>query len=655
MSIKSGIHIEDIAPDIEPQDDLFGHMNGKWLDKTEIPSDKSSYGSFQILAEEAEVAVRSILETVAEKASNDEQRKVSDLYESFIDDTAVEELGSSPIKSYLNHVDSVSSISEFLTLLGNLQSQGVAGLFQIFIDADPGNPERYVVQMEQAGITLPDEQYFREEHFEPIREAHRAHVARMLELADLSEPKERAARAVDLENKIASFHWDNVSCRDSIKTYNLTNWQALEQQLSSSNPECNLSEWLRGFELPADTFEELVVRQPSFGIGVTTLLTSSKLQDWKDWLSWQIVHAAAPYLSSQFVDENFNFYGKTLSGAKTLRERWKRGISLVEGLMGEAIGKIYVQMHFPLHAKEKMDIMVGHLLEAYKQSIQDLDWMSEPTKKRALEKLSKFVPKIGYPAKWKDYSSLEIDPKDLWGNVLRGSRWVMLRELLKLGKPVDRTEWFMTPQTVNAYYNPSFNEIVFPAAILQFPFYDPDRDDAANYGSIGAVIGHEIGHGFDDQGSNYDGDGRLANWWTDADREAFDGRTKALINQYSELTPRQTPGHHVNGALTVGENIGDIGGLGIAWKAYQIALDGDEPPVIDELSGAQRFLLSWAQSWREKRRDEEMLRRLATDPHSPAEFRCNQVVRNLDIYHRAFSVCPGNNMWLDPTERIYVW
>ncbi len=655
MSIKSGIHLEEITPDIKPQDDLFGHMNGKWLDATEIPPDKSSYGSFQVLAEEAEVAVRSILDSLAETAANDEQGKVSDLYKSFMNDATVEELGSSPIESYLKEVESITSIDEFLKALGNLQSQGVAGLFQIFIDADPGDPKRYIAHMEQAGITLPDEQYFREKHFEPIREAHHAHIASMLDLAHLSAPNERAYRVVELEKAIASFHWDNVSCRDSIKTYNLMNWQELEHKLSSSNPECDLSKWLSGFEPPADGFDELVVRQPSFGVGVASLLTCAKLQDWKDWLSWQIVHAAAPYLSSQFVDENFNFYGKTLSGAKELRERWKRGVSLVEGLMGEAIGKIYVQTHFPLHAKEKMDTMVGHLLEAYRESIQDLRWMSEVTKKLALEKLSKFVPKIGYPTQWKDYSSLSIDHKDLWGNVLRGSRWVMLRELNKLGKPVDRTEWFMTPQTVNAYYNPSFNEIVFPAAILQFPFYDPDRDDAANYGAIGAVIGHEIGHGFDDQGSNYDGDGRLANWWTDADRESFDERTKALIDQYSELTPRQTSDHHVNGALTIGENIGDIGGLGIAWKAYQIALDGDEPPVVDELSGAQRFFLSWAQSWREKRRDEEMLRRLATDPHSPAEFRCNQVVRNLDIYHQAFSVSPSNDMWLDPTKRIYIW
>ncbi len=654
MNTKAGIDIKELSAEVTPQDDLFGHVNGKWLDKTEIPPDKSTYGSFQVLAEEAEIAVRSILESL-ENAASEEQKKVASLYKSFMDEATIESLGSSPIEHYLLEVEAIDSVGEFLKYLGTLQTQGVTGIFQIFIDTDPGNPDRYMVLMEQSGISLPDEQYFREEHFGPVREAHVSHVATMFELAHLSNSKSRAKRVAELEKAIASFHWDNVKCRDSIKTYNIMTWDELSQTLSSNTSEFDLSKWLDGFQPPEGSFNELVVRQPSFVSGLASLFAQFELQDWKDWLSWHIIHAAAPYLDSRFVEENFNFYGKTLSGAKELRERWKRGISLVEGLMGDAIGKIYVKTHFPTHAKEKMDTMITHLLEAYRQSIEELDWMSESTKKRALEKLSKFVPKIGYPANWKDYSSLEINQKDLWSNVLNGSRWLMQRELHKLGKPVDRSEWFMTPQTVNAYYNPSFNEIVFPAAILQFPFYDPDRDDAANYGAIGAVIGHEIGHGFDDQGAHYDGDGRLSNWWSDADREAFQDRTEGLIRQYDALYPRQTPDHHVNGALTVGENIGDLGGLGIAWKAYQIALDGSETPIVDGLSGAQRFFLSWARSWQEKQRNEEMLRRLATDPHSPVEFRCNQVVRNLDIYYQAFSVSPKDKMWLEPTKRIQIW
>jgi putative endopeptidase len=355
------------------------------------------------------------------------------------------------------------------------------------------------------------------------------------------------------------------------------------------------------------------------------------------------------------VNTNFDFYGKTLTGTPELRARWKRGVSLVEGALGESVGRIYVERHFPEAAKSAMDVLVAHLVEAYRRSITALDWMGPDTRARALDKLDKFTPKIGYPVKWRDYSSLHIDGADLIGNVRATNEFEFQRELGKIGKPLDRDEWFMTPQTINAYYNPGFNEIVFPAAILQAPFFDENRDAAANYGAIGAVIGHEIGHGFDDQGSKYDGDGKLTDWWTADDRAAFEARTASLIAQYDALAPQQVPDHHVNGALTIGENIGDLGGLSIAWKAYVLSLNGAEPPVIDGLTGAQRFFLSWAQAWQIKARDEEVIRLLAIDPHSPNEFRCNQIVRNIDEFYETFDVTETDALWLAPKDRVTIW
>ncbi len=407
--------------------------------------------------------------------------------------------------------------------------------------------------------------------------------------------------------------------------------------------------------VPPKAFAEVVVRQPSFLEGLAPLLTADRLDDWRDWLRWQVIRASSPYLHAEVVAANFDFYGKTLTGTPELRARWKRGVSVVEGALGEAIGRVYVDRHFPGAAKVAMDDLVANLVEAYRRSIVDLEWMTDETRERALDKLGKFTPKIGYPVKWRDYSTLTIDPDDLVLNIRAIAEFDFQRELGKIGKPIDRDEWFMTPQTINAYYNPGFNEIVFPAAILQLPFFDENRDAAANYGAIGAVIGHEIGHGFDDQGSQYDGDGRLTDWWTEDDKAAFQARTASLIAQYEALEPAQLPGHHVNGALTIGENIGDLGGLSIAWKAYLLSLEGAEPPVIDGLTGGERFFLGWAQAWRTKLRDEEALRLLSIDPHSPAEFRCNQIVRNIDVFYSAFGVTERDALWLDPEDRVTIW
>ena len=651
QAIASGINTAELDPGVRPQDDLFRHVNGKWIARTEIPADKARWGSFYLLAEDAEKAVREIILEAQSAEQGTEERKFGDLYASFIDEELVEQIGVTPLAADLASVDAVTSIPVLLGTLGRLERAGVAGAFQLHVDNDPGNPERYLVFIEQAGLGLPDESYYREEKFAAVREAYLAFLVRMFGLAGFTDAASRAKRVFDLETELASHHWDNVESRDSEKTYNLKTWG----QLSALCAGADLDLWLAGIGAPEGSFDEVVVRQPSFVTGLAEALTESRLDAWRDWLRWQVIRSSAAYLSSEFVDANFDFYGHTLTGTPQIRDRWKRGVSLVEAALGEAVGRIYVERHFKPSAKASMDVLVGHLVEAYRESITNLDWMTDETQRRALEKLDKFTPKIGYPVKWRDYSSLAINPDDLIANVRATSEFEFQRELGKIGKPLDRDEWFMTPQTINAYYNPGFNEIVFPAAILQFPFFDESRDAAANYGAIGAVIGHEIGHGFDDQGSKYDGDGRLTDWWTESDRTAFEVRTKSLIEQYNALAPKQVPDHHVNGALTIGENIGDLGGLSIAWKAYLLSLKGSEPPVIDGLTGTERFFLSWAQTWQMKLRDEEAVRLMAIDPHSPNEFRCNQIISNIDEYYTAFGVTEGDALWLDPEKRVTIW
>jgi putative endopeptidase len=653
--LPSGIAKDEHDAEVRPQDDLFRHVNGKWIERTEIPADKARYGSFLVLHEEAEKAVREIIEEAQQAEPGTEARKVGDLYASFMNEQRADLLGATPIAAQLVEVSLVNSVESFLDTLGRLERQGVAGLVQLYVDNDPGDPERYLVFVEQGGIGLPDESYFREERFAAVRTAYGAHLERMFALAKLPDAADRAVRVFDLETDLAKAHWNNVDTRDSEKTYNLYAWAD-----AAAASSLDLQVWRDAMGVPEGAFAELVLREPSFVEALGGLLTEERLEAWKDWLAWQVIRSTAAYLSNDFVEANFDFYGRTLTGTPQMRERWKRGVSLVEGAMGEAVGRIYVERHFPPAAKEAMDDLVANLVEAYRESIAALDWMGDETRAKALEKLGKFTPKIGFPVKWRDYSSLQIDAEDLVGNVRATAEFEFNRELGKIGKPIDRDEWFMTPQTINAYYNPGFNEIVFPAAILQYPFFDADRDAAANYGAIGAVIGHEIGHGFDDQGSKYDGDGRLTDWWTEADRAAFEDRTKALIAQYDALTPAQLDGeggddHHVNGALTIGENIGDLGGLAIAWKAYLLSLDGKKPAAVEGLSGAQRFFLSWAQAWQMKGRDEEVIRLLAIDPHSPNEFRCNQIVRNIDEFYTGFGVTDDDALWLDPAERVTIW
>ena len=682
-AFRSGIALDELSDEIRPQDDLFRHVNGAWLERTDIPDDKARWGSFHLIAEQAEKDVHAIVEESQDAEPGTETRKIGDLYSSFMDTARIEALAASPLADKLAAIDAIETIPELLRTTGALEREGAAGgVVHLYVEPDPGNPTRYVPFLVQGGLSLPDESYYRLENFAETRLAFRAHVERMLELAGTSAglsasiPDAAAAadRIVALETEIAERHWDNVRSRDAVATYNLKTWDEVRELAG-----IDLQPWLEGVA-PGheDSFDEVVVYQPSFIEGLGELLTEEHLDAWKDWLRFQVVHAAAPYLSDEFVAENFAFYGTQLTGVPVLRERWKRGVAVTEGAMGEAIGRVYVERHFPPAAKGAMDELVANLVEAYRRSIQDLEWMSPETRERALAKLDAFTPKIGYPVKWKDYAGLEIDATDLVGNVARSHVVEHERQLAKIGQPIDRDEWFMTPQTVNAYYNPLMNEIVFPAAILQFPFFEADRDAAANYGGIGAVIGHEIGHGFDDQGSRYDGDGSLRDWWTDADRTAFEQRTKSLIEQYDVLVPEGLdPQHTVNGALTIGENIGDLGGLGIALQAYRLSLaddpstssgtgpgpspavpepvEGSNGPELDGFTGIQRLLLSWAQIWQQKGRDAETIRLLTIDPHSPNEFRCNQIVRNVDAFYDAFGVTEADALWLPREERVTIW
>jgi putative endopeptidase len=568
-----------------------------------------------------------------------------------MDSAAVNAQGGSPIAGELAQVDSISSLTDFVSTFSKLEAHGTSGIFGTFIYADMKDASTNILYLVQGGISLPDEAYYREEKYADIRTAYLAHITAMFTLAKVSNPAENAAKVMALETSIASHHWDQVKNRDATLTYNKMD----RAQVKALMPAFDWDLYLADGEIPGIVLDSVIVQQPSFFEGLGTILANFDVAAWKAWLKWHIISGAAPYLSDEFTNENFAFFGKTLSGTPELRERWKRAVSMIEGSLGEAVGKVYVQKYFPAEAKARMEKLVANLIEAYRISINELEWMSPDTKVKALEKLGKFRPKIGYPDKWRDYSALQTTPDDLYGNVGRVVKFQRDHELSKIGKPVDRDEWFMAPQTVNAYYNPVMNEIVFPAAILQPPFFGLDHDDAVNYGAIGAVIGHEIGHGFDDQGSKYDGDGALNNWWTDADRAAFEERTKALIAQYDALVPEEAPDVNVNGALTIGENIGDLGGLAIAFKAYQISLGGKPSPVIDGMSGEKRLMLSWAQVWRAKVRPEEMRRRIATDPHSPAEFRCNQILKNFTPFYQEFGVTEKDALWLEEQARVQIW
>ncbi len=662
---RSGIDLSHVDQQTRPQDDLFGHVNGRWLADYAIPADRATDGAFRSLYDRAEAQVRDLITGAATAATSDsaaasspgtDQQRIGDLYASFMDEATVERIGAAPLLDELAAIDAAADADALAAVIGGMQRSGVGGGTGAYIDTDSKDSSRYLLHLSQSGLGLPDESYYRDEQHAEVLAAYPRHIAAMFALVYGEQPhgewQATAERIVALESKLAGAHWDVVKRRDADLTYNLRKFADLPVEA----PGFDWAGWITAMGATPEAVAELVVRQPDYLTAFAALWASADIDDWKRWARWRLIHARAFLLTDDLVAEDFDFYGRTLSGTESIRERWKRAVSVVENLMGDALGKLYVERHFPPGAKARIDDLVSNLREAYRVSINQLDWMTPGTRQRALTKLDRFTPKVGYPAKWRDYSKLVIERDDLYGNYRRGYAVGSERELAKLGAPVDRDEWFMTPQTVNAYYNPGLNEIVFPAAILQPPFFDADADDAANYGGIGAVIGHEIGHGFDDQGAKYDGDGNLVDWWTDDDRTEFGARTKALIEQYDEFAPRAlADSHHVNGAFTVGENIGDLGGLSIALLAYRLSRNGEPAPVIGGLTGVQRVFFGWAQVWRTKSRDAEAIRRLAVDPHSPPEFRCNGVIRNIDEFYEAFEVDQDDALYLEPQRRVRIW
>ncbi len=639
---------DGMNPDIRPQDDLFGHVNGRWLDETEIPADRSSWGPFVQLADTAEQQVRQIIEELAaadRDGLDEDARKIGDLYASFMDEAGINKRGLRPVRPLIDAVASLRDVRDLAAFLGEFERVGGHGLFGSYVSTDDRQSDRYLFHLVQGGLGLPDESYYRDDKFAEVRDKYVAYLTDLFALASHDDPAGAAATVLRIDTRIAKGHWERAETRDVQKTYNL---RTIEE-LKAICPAFDWDAYVVNLGGSAETIAESCVRQPSFFEHLSTVLEEVPIDEWRAWMLFHVLRSAAPYLTDDFVALNFDFYGRTLNGTPELRARWKRGVAFVEGAIGEAVGKQYVARHFPPASKAMMDELVANLLAAYRDSISRLDWMTEETKQRAYEKLETFRPKIGYPEKFRDYSELQVRPDDLLGNVVAASSFETDRQLRKIGSPVDRDEWFMLPQTVNAYYNPGTNEICFPAGILQKPFFSPDADPAENYGGIGAVIGHEIGHGFDDQGAQYDGEGNLNDWWTADDKAAFEVKSKALVEQYDGFEPRALPGEKVNGALTVGENIGDLGGLTIGHKAYVISRDGQ---ADDE--SRRRLFLNWAYVWRTKRRPEQEQQYLTIDPHSPPEFRAN-IVRNLDEFHEVFGTTEGDGLWLDPEQRVRIW
>jgi len=652
---KSGIDKSNFDLSVKPGDDFYHYVDGTWLKTTKIPAEKSSYSAFTKLADDVQLQLRGIVEEAQKKtdrvAGSDEQ-KVGDMFASFMNEDLANSKGVTPLQPLFDKIDAVKSRDQLPTVLAELGRAGVSTPIGGFINQDAKNPEAYILYLWQDGLGLPERDYYLDKDnpkFREIRAKYLLYMGNMLKVLGVENPSKMVSQIMGFETALAQVSWTPVDNRDDDKTYNKRELATI----NSATPDFDLKTFLEVTGIHDS--DAVIVSQPSYFEGMAKIIANTDLPTIKAYLKWQTLNAYAAYLSKDIVDANFNFYGKTLSGAQELKPRWKRGVDVVEQSLGEVLGRIYVQRYFPEDAKARMEVLIHNLLDTYRVSIKNLTWMGDETKTKALEKLDKFNVKVGYPNKWKDYSALTVDAGDLVGNVERSREVEHNREMAKLGKPVDKDEWFMTPQTINAYYNPVANEIVFPAAILQPPFFDRDADDAVNYGAIGAVIGHEIGHGFDDQGSKYNGDGKMENWWTDSDRKNFMARTKALSEQYSHYCPLGAGQPCVNGDLTIGENIGDLGGLSISYKAYKSTLAGKEAPVLDGFTGDQRVFIGWAQAWRTLMRDELLLTRIKTDPHSPPEYRVNGVVRNIPEWYDAFDVKEGDALYLPPDQRVKIW
>ncbi|NNE43284.1 MAG: M13 family metallopeptidase, partial [Gemmatimonadetes bacterium] len=618
----------------------------------EIPADMSVYGSFTELFLRSEEQVQAIIEEVAAQGAPEGtvSQKVGDLYASYLDTAALDRKGLEPLEREFERIRRANSPQAIATLLARYKRAGGTTPFNFYMDQDAKDPSTYRVHFFQSGLGLPDRDYYLDEEnprFASARELYREYLVTMLRLAGTQDPEGRAAAIYDLEAALAESHWPSEEARDVDRTYN----KMSPKELAEAAPGFPWAAYLEKLNV-RDT-DAYIVAMPSAYAGMAKTFGETPLEVWKDWMVYRLLRNNASVLSTEIDDAHFAFTSAALSGAQEKRAREKRAIQFVNAAMGQAVGRLYVERHFTQDAKDGMDELVQNLIVAMGDRIDGLEWMSAETRKKAREKLSKFVVKIGYPDEWRDYTELEVVPGDLLKNAWRAAAFEHDREVGKLGKPVDRHEWFMNPQTVNAYYNPGMNEIVFPAAILQPPFFDPYADDAINYGGIGAVIGHEIGHGFDDQGRKYDGDGVLQDWWTEEDAARFKERADMLVEQYNGFSPLE--GMYVNGELTLGENIGDVGGLEIAYHAYRLSLDGKEPPVLGGLTGDQRFFLGFAQIWRGKLRDQLMVQMIASNPHSPLEFRVNGSVRNVDAWYAAFDVQPDDSMYLEPDHRVRIW
>ncbi|MFT5813539.1 MAG: putative endopeptidase [Psychroserpens sp.] len=651
-ALASGIDKANMDLSVRPQDNFYRYVNGAWLNSNEIPGDKTSIGSFYDLRDEADDNVKTIIEELAAtknlKMGSDEQ-KVADLFRSFMGTDTRNAAGTAPVQAIFDRIDSLKDKNELATFFGENQKIGVGSPLAFYISVDAKDSTRYATHVWQSGLGLPDRDYYfnKTERFEKLRTGYVTHIENMLNLAGLKGGKTAAQTIMALETQLAGFHWTKVESRDSTKRYNKFN----VADLNTVTDAFNWTAFLEAQGVPAQ--KDLIVNQPSFVKGFGETFATTPLADWQTYLTFHTLSNFAGSLTTTLDNENFDFYSKQLSGREEQRPMWKRGVAVVNSNLGEVIGKVYVARHFKPEAKTRMTQLVENLRGAYGASIDDLEWMSDSTKKAAHVKLASFDPKIGYPDKWEDYSALVIKNDDLVGNKMRSGIVAHEKEVAKLGGPIDRQEWGMTPQTVNAYYNPTKNEIVFPAAILQPPFFNLSADDAVNYGGIGAVIGHEMGHGFDDQGSKYDGDGNMRNWWTDEDLAAFKVRTDNLVAQYSNYAVFDDL--NVNGELTLGENIGDLSGVTIAYKAYKTSLNGKEATVIDGLTGDQRFFMGYAQVWRGKMVEKSLRNRVATDPHSPAEFRALGSLLNMPEFYRAFDVKKGDAMYIAPEKRVKIW
>lgn len=652
--LRSGVDLDALDRSTRPQDDFYQFANGGWLDSTEIPTIYTGYTVYHEVNERVEEALRGIIELAAAESGlkGTEAQQVGDIYASWMDVDTINAAGVAPVADDLEIVASVDSIESLSIAIAKLMRRGVDVPFGVAVWPDLRDSSQYAVYVGQGGITMPNRDYYLQrdnENFAKAREELTPFIADMLVISGMDDETaaDAAARIYEFEHALAEAQWDSVTNRDPQKTYN----PYATDGLDALGPNFDWQELLEA--LSVQDQERLIVSQPSFFEAVDAMAAEVPLDTWRDYLTYRVMNSRALHLDEAAYDRAFAYLGQILYGQQEKRPRWKRGIDMVDELVGEAVGKLYVAEHFPPEAKAKMEELVGNVIATLDDSLDELAWMSPETRARAKEKLSKFTPKIGYPDVWKDYSALEIVAGDHLGNVRRAIEWGYLQQIDKLGGPIDRTEWFMTPQNVNAYYDPTKNEIVFPAARLQPPFFQLDADDAINYGAVGGVIGHEISHGFDDKGSQFDGDGNLNNWWTEEDRAAFDAKTRVIAEQFSAFEPVE--GMNINGELTLGENIGDLSGIAMAYRAYIRSLNGEEPPVIDGFTGAQRFFIGYAMSRKGKYHKETIISRLTSAPHSPLEFRVNGPYPNIDAFHEAFETQPGDGMWLPPEERVRIW